>query len=129
MQELVDYLRAGARAPTLVLPCAPWICDWIVLRTGIDPIADIREPWSEAVVLRRIAGEGGLVAMTHSRLAAAGLRETSEPTEGDVGIVRGGDGETLAIKTAKGWAGKARRRGVIVGQFDMIAAWSVPCPR
>lgn len=126
MPDLAAYLRAGAGAPTRVLPCAPWICDWIALRTGVDPIADMRPDWSERAVLRVMVEEGGLAAMTRRRLSAAGLVETRRPHPGDVGIVIGGLGETLAIRTAHGWAGKGPQ-GVVVGAFEMKEAWSVPC--
>lgn len=128
MHDLADYIRAQARATALALPCAPFVCDWILARTGIDPIADLRGR-SSSTIRRRIRAAGGFEAMAMARLASAGLAETAAPAAGDVGIVLGRRGPTLAIRIAAGWAGKAPGRGVTIGAFPALAAWSVPCLR
>lgn len=119
-------MRAAARSPAAVLPCAPWVCDWIALRTGVDPIADLRERWTRRSVAQRIRHAGGFEAMVRSRLSV--FAGTVAPIAGDVGIVAGGAGPTLVIKTDRGWAGRAPS-GVTMGQFPMIAAWTIPCRR
>lgn len=129
MEQLAEYIRAGARRRAHVLPCAPWACDWVLLRIGVDPIADLRDRWTTSTIRRRIRAEGGLEAMARARFAAAGLAETDDPAPGDVGIVRGGHGPTLAIRTTGGWAGPGPGRGVTLGPFPVLAAWSVPCLR
>lgn len=123
---LAGFIQAKMQEPTPILPCAPWVCDWVLARTGIDPIADMRTDWSEATVLRRIVSEGGFVEMTTKRLTRAGLAGTDDPRPKDVGIVIGGAGETLAIKTEGGWLGRADS-GITMGQFEMVRAWNVPC--
>jgi len=61
------------------------MADWLMLVTGVDPIADVRGSYStEKQFMRIVRREGGFEASCAARLAAIGMHETSTPVSGDI---------------------------------------------
>lgn len=125
MHDLADYLRASGARPFAwgACDCCTWVCDWVVLRRGVDPAARWRGRYRTARAAHRNL-KNGLVSVASESMASAGLSATDDPQPGDVGVVLTGQGQSLAIKTVTGWAGKAET-GVVVAPFPVLAAWTV----
>lgn len=126
--ELQAYLLAAMGRP-FARPhddCCALVADWIVQRTGIDPAAGFRGAYSDLRgALRLIRGAGGFLSMWRLHMTLAGFDETTEPTVGDVGVVRDRAGQDIAaIRVPTGWAAKAER-GVLIEDLPMLCAWSL----
>lgn len=124
---LPAFLAEGGRVPFVwgERDCCLWACDWVRSARGIDPAAPLRGSYStRAGAYRHILAAGGLRTLAITLAAQAGLSETSDPLPGDIGLVRTGQQEVLAVKTRVGWAAKAPQ-GIVTGPFDMVVAWSV----
>lgn len=125
--ELAGYLRAGgARAFSWgEHDCCRFALGWVARRRGIDPgarwLGRYRTARGAALHLRR---GGGLLAVATVAFAEAGLVATDAPVIGDVGVVKTDQGETLAIRTATGWA-CAALTGIGVAPFVMLKAWAI----
>lgn len=113
--------------------CTTFAASWVLEATGRDPAASLRGTYSTAEgaedILRAYGGAEGLVEDKLSRL---GFARTSEPVDGDVGIVRatvGMDGSVVkeipAIRFGPLWAVMAAR-GPQVKKLDWTgAAWNI----
>lgn len=125
--DLASYLRAGGSRAFAwgEHDCCRFALGWVARRRGVDPgarwLGRYRTARGAALHLRR---GGGLLAVATVAFAEAGLVATDAPAIGDVGIVMAGQGETLAIRTATGWA-CAAVTGIGVAQFAAVKAWSV----
>lgn len=111
--------------------CLMFCASWVAHVTGIDPVEEFRGTYStreEAFAL--IASHGGIVALVDSVAARAGFKRTSDPQNGDIGIIRaplsiGGEmTEIGAIKFGPNWACLGQS-GVVGKQAEHIAAWEV----
>jgi hypothetical protein len=124
--ELQEFLRESAKKKFdwVSCNCGFWVCEWIKLVTGNDPVADIRGRFKTASRFRRHVNDtGGNEAFSRSIAERAGLVETNNPNIGDVGLVATGDGATMAIKLdADKWACKTLD-GIAIAPFGQIAAW------
>lgn len=124
---LAEHLALGARTPFAwgVCDCSLWVADWIAARRGIDPAAHLRGRYATARGARRaVHRAGGMEAMMRDALASAGLSETADPRPGDVALVQGHAGPTMAIRGARGWHLKAPH-GIAYGPRTLIQAWSI----
>lgn len=128
--DLAVFLRAEAAKAfdwqshhCLLLPA-----DWLVCRGQPDPAADWRWVTDEDAALRVLGDGGSVLAMAEKTMPAADRIATNAVRRGDVGIVvvtgSAGRAEVGAISTGSRWAARARR-GIWIGQADVLAAWSV----
>lgn len=84
---LSDYLASlrNRKWQPGILDCVVFMADWVVMRCGRDPIADVRGTYStERQFLRMVRREGGFEAGCASRLSVVGFEETATPTQGDI---------------------------------------------
>lgn len=125
---LTLFLRHGAAQPFdwLACNCGFWVCDWIELVRGVDPVADFRRRFKTAAWFRRmVKAAGGNEAFSRGVAERAGLVETDKPKRGDVGLISTAAGATMAIYVGGGrWAAKSPR-GVAIAAFPPVVAWSV----
>lgn len=69
--------------------CSMPMADWIMLVRGVDPAADLRGSYSDALsCARMLRREGGQRAMLDRRFAAVGVLRTDAPARNDVGTVK-----------------------------------------
>jgi hypothetical protein len=124
--ELQEFLRDSAKKKFdwVSCNCGFWVCEWIKLVTGNDPVDDIRGRFKTASGFRRfVMSSGGNEAFSCSIAKRAGLVGTDRPMLGDIGLVATGDGATMAIKLdADKWACKTLD-GIAIAPFGQIAAW------
>lgn len=134
MAEIDDALGAWLEAstwfPRLADVCLIWPADWVRMRRGVDPAARHRGRCKTVLGVKRLLKrEGGLLAVASAGAACAGLRPTTDPKAGDVGIVQAltewGVHPCGAIRTASRWALLSANRGLISGPFHVLAAWEV----
>lgn len=138
---LSAYLGAAAARPWVwgAHDCQMWPADWVLAHTGRDPAAAWRGRYrSLSGATRILRAGGGPVAVVRAGMAGAGLAGIAPDAaaDGDVGIVRAtvtlGDRirerDVGAIRVGDGWA-VLTDGGCVVGPFDAVAAWRVPCPR
>lgn len=127
-RDMIAYLREAARRPFAWgrSDCSLFMADWVLRASGVDPAAPLRGRYRTALgAARHVRRRGGMEAMGRALAEAAGLPVTSAPRPGDIGLVRDPlAGPLFAIRTAIGWAAKAPR-GIAVGMFPVIVAWSV----
>jgi hypothetical protein len=126
--DLQNFIKSGAALPFdwVSCNCGFWVCDWIRVKTGRDPVLKYRGKFSSSVGFKRhIMSIGGNEAFSRTVAAKAGLKATDEPGRGDVGLVITGSGATMAICVGNGrWAAKSQD-GVCIAAFPMITAWRV----
>lgn len=126
--ELQEFIRSGSSLPFdwVSNNCGFWVCDWIRLKTGRDPVKKLRGRFISPVGFQRYVFDlGGNESF--SRLVAhdAGLKETRDPQRGDVGLVTTGAGIAMAICIGDSrWAAKSKF-GVCIESFPLITAWRV----
>jgi hypothetical protein len=112
--------------------CITLVADYVRLRTGQDPAADLRLTYSTAGECQRVTrfftDPLGVVA---PRMEAAGLSLTETPRRGDVGVVLLDLGASVhphgAICLGGGvWAVKTQESGVLaMAPLKVLAAWGV----
>lgn len=137
--QLSDYLDASFRRPwnDETHNCALFIADWVWLRTGRDPAADLRGLFRTEADWRAILErEGGLGAVVARRAEAHGLARTASAAAGDIGLPvvpaldaagRPEPAVTCAIRTGSGkWAMVTARGLVVLRAETTVAAWTVP---
>jgi hypothetical protein len=124
--ELRKFLRdsSARKFDWVACNCGFWVCEWIAIMTGSDPVEDVRGRFKTPIGFQRfVARADGNEAFSRRIAEAAGLAETDEPILGDVGLVATGDGATMAIKVdIKNWACKTAD-GIAIGPFEQITAW------
>jgi hypothetical protein len=109
--------------------CGFWVCDWIRIATGVDPVAQYRGRFkSPHGFIRHIGAFGGNENFSRKVAADAGLKQCYLPLLGDVGLVRLENFAAMAIKGDKeNWIVKQQGHGVAVAPFRMIIAWGLEC--
>jgi hypothetical protein len=126
--ELQNFIKSGSALPFdwVSRNCGFWVCDWIRVKTGRDPVLKYRGKFSSSMGFKRhIMAAGGNEAFSRAIAAKAGLKETDDPGRGDVGLVITGSGATMAICVGNSrWAAKSQD-GVCIAAFPMIIAWRV----
>jgi hypothetical protein len=129
---LAQYLQSVARTPFQwgTADCATFLADWVLLRTGCDPMDGIRGTYSNEVEARRIIRPFGLGVFVLRCAQGVGLDQTHDPKPGDIGaiIVTRDEPAKGAIRTARGWVLRGDRR--VVGVADPVhhaLAIGVPC--
>jgi hypothetical protein len=124
--ELRQFLRdsSARKFDWVTCNCGFWVCEWIEMMTGEDPVADTRGRFkTTSGFVRHVASSGGNEAFSRQVAKRARLVETDAPILGDVGLVATGDGATMAIKVdAERWACKTSY-GIAIGPFEQITAW------
>lgn len=118
--NLGDYLVEAARREHLigVWDCAIFPAEWIVACGHPDPMAGWRGSYSEADDVARLCSEA---------MAAAGIPETDDPREGDVGVIDIFGRRAGAIFTGRRWALVATR-GLAFASLEpanVVKAWRV----
>jgi hypothetical protein len=134
LRTLAEHIRIGSELPfgygAGEYDCARWPCDWVLEQTGVDPAAPVRDQYTtELGCARHIARNGGFLELVSKCMDGAGLDRTVSPISGDVGVVFGGNGETLAIRGKAGWFGKGQDGVYWSSDVECVRAWSVPCLR
>jgi hypothetical protein len=85
---LSDYVREGAASP--YRDCTVWVADWVLLRTGRDPMAEWRGAYGNRFgYLRLLRRQGGLGVCAARGLASIGTAQIdpSAARAGDVGLI------------------------------------------
>jgi hypothetical protein len=127
--ELQRFIRAGMALPFdwVSNNCGFWVCDWIKIKRGIDPVRRLRGRFRDAFAFIRYVEThgGGNEAFSRKIAAAANLKETLNPRRGDIGLVATPSGAAMAICIGDGrWAGKSQH-GVVISEYPVIVAWRV----
>jgi hypothetical protein len=125
---LLTHLEQGMREPFRRpdADCCMWVADWVLAAAGIDPAAALRGSYGDArTAARQIRRFGSFEGMWRICMGWSGFATTTEPRDGDVGVVRDALGRPVAaIRTGGAWAAKTRG-GVIIEDFPMLVAWSI----
>jgi hypothetical protein len=134
MSGLGDYLAAAATRPFDYghQDCCTFPADWVLLRRGVDPMANLRGRYaSEEEAQEIIEDAGGLVAIWTRELDAAGIGSVATAREGDIGVIAviGEHGLTAngGIFTGKRWAFLAPR-GLFASSIEpahVMKVWRV----
>ncbi|GGD30678.1 DUF6950 family protein [Aureimonas glaciei] len=125
---LAEHIR-GTAGKTFSLGgynCARFPAEWVLLRTGRDPLAifDGLPGWkSQDLIARR-----RMLAAFARGARSAGLVRINEPVAGDVGVIECAGRHRCAIRGARGWVFFDEHGVSIVDDALTItvAAWSVP---
>lgn len=114
--------------------CTLFAANWIRLRTGRDPAKAWRGTYhTRNAAHKALRRQGGLLSVATAEMLAAGFAETTEPKDGDVGIVvvpigvkRGQAvfGNVGAIRLGTIWAVRSED-GVAAFDFECKRAWSI----
>lgn len=109
--------------------CALALADWVSQATGCaDPAEHLRGRYSSAFgAARFIAKAGGLDHLIGECAASAGLKETSAPGRGDIGVLRLGSALFGAICTGSGSWVIQSSAGLFGVRGSPVIAWEVPC--
>jgi hypothetical protein len=126
--DLQRFIRAGMALPFdwVSNNCGFWVCDWIKIKRGVDPVRRLRGKFRDAFAfIRHVENRGGNEAFSRGIAAEANLKETLNPKRGDVGLVTTPLGVAMAICIGDGrWAGKSQH-GVVISEYPVIVAWRV----
>lgn len=106
--------------------CGFWVCEWVKVARGIDPVGYLRSKFEIPEEFKRhVARRGGNEEFSRMIAENAGLVETANPKRGDVGLVVHGQEQMMAIYLGDGrWAAKSAK-GVAIAEWPMITAWRV----
>lgn len=110
--------------------CLFWLADWVMIRRGADPVADLRGRFTTPQdCMRYLSDHGGLLAVVAARASAAGLILTETPQAGDIGVVQvagvdEGDPVTGAICVGGLWS-VLSPGGLSTFDASPLAAWTV----
>lgn len=127
--EIAEYLRGeAARAWRLgEADCLTLVADWVLQRTGTDPIAHCRGYRGKAEADALLAGWGGLPRIMGRAARRAGLPLTRTPLPGDIAAVALGAVALGAIRTSRGWVMRLDDglASVPPERVRVLAAWSL----
>lgn len=129
--RLAEFLSVKAGNPFVYgsTDCALMPADWCLSECGIDPAKSIRGKYASESEWRALAdAEGGLLSLWSRLGCESGLERIDAPALGDIGLVAfPGLGVFGAIKGQRlRWTVKLDR-GLVGGEFEMLAVWEVPC--
>jgi hypothetical protein len=126
---LPEFLHAEAarRFQLGEADCLTLVADWVLLRTGADPIAHCRGYRAKAEADALLAGWGGLPRVMGRAARRAGLALTRNPLPGDIAAVALGSVALGAIRTSRGWIMRLDDglASVPRERVRVLAAWSV----
>jgi hypothetical protein len=126
--RLRSFIRDGAarQFDWIECNCGFWVCDWIALVRGFDPVADYRKRFKTAAGFKRhVLAVGGNEAFSRAIAERAGLNETDRPKVGDVGVIDTQIGAAMAIKVPDDkWVAKGAD-GVVISPATCLIAWAV----
>lgn len=122
----------GQRFEWGVFDCCTAVADWVLDRTGRDPMHDLRLTYGSAGECQRVTRFftdplGAVVP----RMSACGLTQTATPLRGDVGLVlvglTGSVQPHLALCIdARLWGIKVEGGAMAVQPIKVLVAWTVP---
>lgn len=132
-RRLADYIRASSGAPFSYgrADCGLWAAGAVQAVCGVDPAEPFRGAYGDGDsairALHAFAG-GGLEAAAAKICAGHGWREVAptEACDGDLGIIPGADGPSMAV--CFGWDWVAQGREGLVHVSDLAharRAWAV----
>lgn len=124
---LREHIHNGASRPMEpgVCDCSLWVADWVLTRTGVDPMLSFRGTYrTEAGALATAMRNGGVAVAANNAFSDMGLKRTKAPKSGDVGLIYTTEGLLPAICTDDGWAIKAAD-GVWIVETKPATAWEV----
>jgi hypothetical protein len=140
MEQLAHYLDAvGQRRWRWgETDCLMMLADWVKLRTGADPAAEIRGTYAtEEESLALIRCHRSLVGCIDRCVKPLGIQRTTNVVAGDIGVVFAGikrrgqlkRGLTGAICVKPGsWAVKSPA-GLLFADFKVLRAWGIETGR
>ena len=108
--------------------CALMVAAWVERVQGIDGASPWRGRYATRIGwLRILKREGGIEAVIARGAALVGLKETTEPKRGDIGVARLPSGELMAvICIGERWA-SAGARGLAAFVAEPVRVWRVQC--
>ena len=126
-ERLTQFLQSSAarKFEWTKCNCGFWVCEWIKITKGIDPVAEYRGRFKTTKgFIRFIKSSGGNENFSRKIAHAAGLEQTYTPHIGDVGLINCGEaGATMAIKgDSDKWIAKTYS-GIATGPWPCIIAW------
>jgi hypothetical protein len=133
---LPEYLAALARKRFAYgeSDCLMILADWVRIRRGVDPAADVRGIYRDEAGCRAVLiARGGLVRCIERALAPLGIGRTATPRHGDIGLVRTfiRRGERAVLRPVGAlcvapdrWA-VMTDRGLTVACFEPFRAWAL----
>lgn len=130
-RDLHRYLVETASGPFSYdddgIDCCEFAADWVLERTGFDPMWFVRGGYKTEAEARKIVSDaGGLINLWRLGLSDLMLPEPDSPRIGDVGIVRvngeHGPEEVGAIYGGKRWA-MLSRDGLFCVKEKAVAQW------
>lgn len=131
MNELSEKLRTHIDAANErdmiwgVDDCTAWVAAW--LETALDTSIE-RPRWTtREEAMQLIDAAGSLEALWSDVLCNAGLYETGDPQEGDVGLIRSSKGDVGGIFLYGGYfAWRGEPRGIAILRPRLILrSWSI----
>lgn len=134
LEQLGEHAKLGVMSPFIpgFMDCTFWVCDWILLRTGKDPVTRWRgRLTSNLQCARAIKSEGELLQIADKIAQDLQLQpiSPSEARPGDVGVALATVGKSrivqvLVIRGRMGWMAKIHNGLHINNQASSIlAAW------
>lgn len=126
--RLVAYLQRELNRPFIwgESDCALFVADWVALETGRDGAAELRGRYESEPDAARLMPRG-LLDVVDQCARSIGLDRTSEPSAGDIAIIRAGDEVVCAIKAPSGaWAARLNYEMIFTSAGRVVAAWRVP---
>jgi hypothetical protein len=129
MTELVDYLaeNAGHAFSWGKHDCVHFACDWVLARTGRDPLSQWRGRYhDEGSANNNLISGGGLLQLCERAFHQCGFSTVSlsECQTGDVGMVMATHGLTMAILNQRNWICRGEN-GIVSGPFRAIRIWRI----
>lgn len=123
-ERLVAYIDARAAEPFAwsVNDCATFAGDWVLEATGVDPIADFRNPYSEVSAGRALRRLGGIAKATSSRLPE---KPPAFAMRGDLGLVEIEGRESLVIVDGDTVVGPGPNGVERLHRSLLVRAWEV----
>lgn len=128
IERLSGYLSQAGHRPFAwgSWDCCVFVAEWVGREHGVDALGDLRGAYgSQEEAEAIIAARGGLEALLDSVTAGLGLRRTSDPQPGDLGLVMSQDVVAAAIHGLRGRWVALTPTGLAGWRLPVLAAWSV----
>lgn len=136
MSALGDYLATVGRQPWNYgdkpgpkRDCCTFPADWLIACGYPDPMAFIRDDYSNEAEALALVRKHGLVRLATKGYASIGLKRTRDPQTGDVAVLRrpmiDDSKEVCAIRSGDRWV-MLLERGLVVDEGGkVLRAWRV----